>query len=584
MRSVRIALPGEKMKTRSIESLRPQSTPADYSSTRDNRTTRRTSCRQVRSEQPNSRVASPPSIPSSTRPARGASGYASSVPEDVQFALETLHNLNTHCPNWAKRLDELSDQIDQRQIDLAQFAEQQCPCNRSLRNCGSTESLKPKDDGEAHPGADESSTPEYPITDQKDCKQIPGLTNTATTQNGHSPTNEANSPTSSAAERRRVQVAATATAKARAALRRTQLGKRRSSATESINTGDGPALASKYRSRSLVIVYYDSYVQSFFEEVVKFVSASRNLMRKARMAAKVAQIKRMAELEMPDDDSSEGSDEGFGNGIVKFYPPQLSPSEPDGAAVTEGQELKGGGTQPDQRAAEAEPANGIADKSKPAATTPSRISTPQTNGNAISPTSPLIPGPFRPSMAAWSSLSPHGKDSATKQQPSILEELDKSLELVQSMCEHAAHQFLRDGDCSDEIVSIKERLIVTKTAADKELQRMLDSDADGSLKKLMAEGGLVRSRVYHPQTMRRDITPSGAASPRLKTSFAGGGGANGYATEGSSLNGKGFEVRAAPALEVDESIGEADATIATKPPKLEFRSTRAMGPRVANGP
>lgn len=404
------------------------------------------------------------------------------------------------------------------------------------------------------------------------------------TQNGHSPTNEANSPTSSAGERQKLQVAATATAKARAALRRTQLGKRRSSATESINTGDGPALASKYRSRSLVIVYYDSYVQSFFEEVVKFVSASRNLMRKAKMAAKVAQIKRMAELEMPEDDSSEGSDEGFGNGIAKYFPPQLSPSEPDGAAETKSQELKGADTKSDQLAVEGQPANGNAEKPTSAVTTPSRISIPQMNGNGISKTSPLIPGPFRPSMAAWSSLSPHGKDSVTKQQPSILEELDKSLELVQSMCEHAAHQFLRDGDCSDEIVNIKERLIATKTAADKELQRMLDNDADGSLKKLMADGGPVRSRTYRPQIMRRDMALSGATSPPLKTSFDGGGVLNGHAVDDSNLKGKGCEVRIAPALEVDESIGGADATIAKEPPKFEFRSTRAMGSRVANGP
>lgn len=525
----------------------------------------------------------PPSIPSSTRPARSASGYASSVPEDVQFALETLHNLTTHCPNWAKRLDELSDQIDQRQIDLAKIAEQHFPCTRSLKNRGSTESLKPKDDGEAHPGADGRLSPENAIAGQKEGKRISGLTST-TTQNGHSPTNEANSPTSSALERQKSQVAAAATAKAHAALRRSQLGKRRSSATESINTGDGPALASKYRSKSLVIVYYDSYVQSFFEEVVKFVSASRNLMRKAKMAAKVAQIKRMAELETPDDDSSEGSDEGFGNGILNFSPPQLSPSEPDALAEAIGKSVHVAQKESDRCDVDSKPTNGKADETTPTAITPGRISIPQTNGNGTLTLSPLVPGPFRPSMAALSSLSPHGKDCPIKQQSTILDELDKSLELVQSMCEHAAHQFLRDGDCSDEIVNIKERLNATKTAANKELQHILDNDTDGNLKKLMAEGGFVRNRTCRPQVMRRDMALNGAASPQLKTSFAGGDDGSGNAARCPNLNGTGFEVRAAPALEVDESIGEDGAAIAKEPPKFAFRSTRAMGPRVANGP
>ncbi|KAK3371233.1 hypothetical protein B0T24DRAFT_595075 [Lasiosphaeria ovina] len=59
------------------------------------------------------------------------------------------------------------------------------------------------------------------------------------------------------------------------------------------------------KTRSMIIVYYDSYVQLFFEDLVKFVSASRKMMRKAKMAAKVAQIKRLAELEMPEESDEE---------------------------------------------------------------------------------------------------------------------------------------------------------------------------------------------------------------------------------------------------------------------------------------
>lgn len=455
-----------------------------------------------------------------------------------------------------------------------------------MRNRGSTESLKPKDDGEAHPGADGRLSPENAPAAQGDCNGTPGLTNTAT-QNGPSSPNEANSPTSSGVERQKTQVAAAATAKARAALRRSQLGKRRNSATESMLTGDGPALTSKYRSKSLVIVYYDSYVQSFFEEVVKFVSASRNLMRKAKMAAKVAQIKRMAELEMPED-SSEGSDEDFGgNGTANLCPPELSPSveQPDVVAETNGEGLNNTvDTESDHCAAKTKLVNGTANNSTPGSFTPNRISTAQNNGKGSPTPSPLLSGPFRPSMAAWSSLSQNGKHAEPKQKPSILDELDKSLELIQSMCEHAAHQFLRYGDCSDEIDKIKERLMTTKATADKELQLILENDTDGSLKMLMLEGGPLRSRTYRPQIMRRDVVSNGAASSKLKTGFVSPGSGMGQVNGVPDANGSAFEIRSAPAFEVDEDIRGDVAHMEKNPPKLEFRSTRAMGPRVANRP
>ena len=46
----------------------------------------------------------------------------------------------------------------------------------------------------------------------------------------------------------------------------------------------------------MIIVYYDSAVQTAFEDLVKFVSGSRNSMRKGKMAAKMAEMKRAAEL------------------------------------------------------------------------------------------------------------------------------------------------------------------------------------------------------------------------------------------------------------------------------------------------
>lgn len=65
----------------------------------------------------------------------------------------------------------------------------------------------------------------------------------------------------------------------------------------------------------MIIVYYDSYVQAFLNELVRFISTSRNLMRQAQMAAKVAHIKRMAEVEMADDGSNPGDDSSMSDGL-----------------------------------------------------------------------------------------------------------------------------------------------------------------------------------------------------------------------------------------------------------------------------
>lgn len=530
----------------------------------------------------------PPSIPSltaaSSRPApsplladrRPGPSADSAASEDIRYTLEALHNLITHCPDWAKRLDELSDQIGQRQVDLALFAEQNAPLKRkSLRNRGSTESLKPKDDGEAHPGASGRMSAEETLAVQRDdAKRTSGLTN-ATTQRDPSGADEANSPTSSAVERQTPQVRVAATAEARAALRRSQLGKKRPAA-DSLASGDGPAVASKYHSKSLVIVYYDSYVQSFFEEVVKFVSASRSLMRKAKMAAKVAQIKRMAELEMPDDDSSNESEEGLGNGTARFLPPQLSPPAmlDDGMARPNGGQLNHGNLMSVEPAAE----NGnVTELPSPAASGPLQIPLSPLDGNSMLRPRTKLPGLLRPSMTSRSSMSPY---SNTKQQPGILDELDKSLEFVQSMCEQAAHQFLRDGDCSDDIVKIQGRLAATKAVADEQLQKIMKSDTGGNMHKLLTEGGPMLNRPYRSQYPRRDIG-GGGPSPTLKTSpISFDRCTNGF-TSGQMTEGINFG--AGPALEVDDDIDERGVDARKEPPKFEFRSTRTMGPRVVKG-
>ncbi len=53
-------------------------------------------------------------------------------------------------------------------------------------------------------------------------------------------------------------------------------------------------------------VYYARFVQGIFDELVRFISTNRNLMRRAKMASRVAHIKRLAEQDMNDDTTRGG--------------------------------------------------------------------------------------------------------------------------------------------------------------------------------------------------------------------------------------------------------------------------------------
>ncbi|KAJ9130650.1 hypothetical protein NKR23_g12100 [Pleurostoma richardsiae] len=328
--------------------------------------------------------------------------------------MDALKNLVTNCPGWVKRLDELNGQIEQRQIELAQLADSQSSSSpgRSLRSRSSTESPKPKDEPEAHsrlspPSRDASRAPQSPL--EKPAREVTREQNRLS-----SPVSHRNSQTPSAPQRQTNAVMELAQSRARAALRKRQR-------TESVVSAEGAA--TKRCSCSTIIVYYDSYVQRFFEELVKFVSASRSLMRKAKMAAKVAQIKRMAELEIPDETDEEEADSGSTKTLQADKPLEVA--------------LKKGGEAHDSEELP----------------TLQYVSTRR----------------MRPVFRVGAGM--------VDQPPDVYDELDKGLDGVQSMCEHAAHQFLRDGDCTEEVDNIKQQLTETKGLADKEMQRILADPA-----------------------------------------------------------------------------------------------------------
>lgn len=378
--------------------------------------------------------------------------------------MDPLNSLITNVPDWLKRLDELNEQIEQRQLDLAKLAQNQpCSSARSLKNKGSTESLKPKENDNVaspsdgpkadgpHDDPELTATPATPATPATTAR--PQQPPQQPADSPSSPVSDTRTP--SAIQRQRKEVVATAQRRARATLRKRQK-------SGSMVSAEG-ALPS-YRSRSMIIVYYDSYVQSFFEELVKFVSASRNLMRKAKMAAKVAEIKRMAELEMPND--GDGRDSG-----------ELAPGDALIAADPSLPSRSGG----------------MMDLHL-------RYSSPyqRTMGPRLADMGPGDPGmgarPLAPANAAYSGSSL----GLFKQEGDVYDELDKGLEFVQGMCERAAHQFLRDGECGEEIEKVKMRLGHTKEMADKEMARILKEYPNGIAPPE------TKIRSYRPMSMRRD--------------------------------------------------------------------------------
>ncbi|KAK2666739.1 hypothetical protein RAB80_017856 [Fusarium oxysporum f. sp. vasinfectum] len=387
------------------------------------------------------------------------------------MAMDALKNLVNNVPDWLQRLDDLSGQIDRRQAELAAIAAAECKSaeTKSLRNKGSTESLKPKDDPPVLYA--EAPANEHILEDNAG-------DNTAQTP-VKSETPKVHTP-SPASIRQQQEIIKAAQARARAQVRK------KPKSPSMMSNEDAPAA---YRTRSMIIVYYDSYVQSFFDDLVRFVSSSRNLMRKAKMAARVALIKKLAEQDVTEDGSNDDALPSLRYMSSRRFGP-MSISRP------------GAGDQP----------------------------------------------------------------------PDVYDKLDKGLEFVQSMCEHGAHQFLRDGDCNDEISKAQKRLTEILEMAKTEMERVEREEPE--LAKETGEMGKVRTR--RPISMRRDMAVGLKESSPTPTKEE-------NKLEPAKLEAAEPIIAADPMapMAVDPNILEADEGIDVEMelPKLQYRSTRAMRSR-----
>ena len=198
-----------------------------------------------------------------------------------------------------------------------------------------------------------------------------------------------------------------------------------------------PSAHCQYRTKSMVIVYYDAEIQAVFEALVKSIASARNNLRKGRTTASFKS--RVAS-------------------ITKGPSPTLRSPEDSGDGI-----LLGSRT----------------------------LATPNLG---------------RSQKAEECGLG----------ELACFEDADRHLETAQNFCERAAHQFLRDGDCHDEIDGTRECFISCKDIAVKEMQRLkaetqveasekgLEEDA----KTLIGQATPPSSKAQDEQSMQMNMAPS----------------------------------------------------------------------------
>ncbi|KAL9064823.1 MAG: hypothetical protein Q9157_007689 [Trypethelium eluteriae] len=266
--------------------------------------------------------------------------------EDKVKCFEYLHD---NVPSWISSLSHLEKTIDERPKE---YTGARTPALPSRRRTGSTETLRVE---QARPEPNPSTAARSP------------------SPNNQTPQTPQTGPSSQA------------TAQHLEPQQYFQPRKRKPASVLSIGGRSGPT---KYRSRSLLIVYYDGDVQKTFEHLVRCIGTGRNLIRKGKLAARLEALAEMAPDDSDDDDDEDCGDDDYdfkGMHKIQFTPRSMR--------------------------------------------SPRRI-----------PSGTL------------------GPRIGTTTAPVIYDRLDKALERTQMMCEKAAHQYLRDGDCRLEIREAKKSL------------------------------------------------------------------------------------------------------------------------------
>ncbi|KAL8962632.1 MAG: hypothetical protein Q9183_005127, partial [Haloplaca sp. 2 TL-2023] len=181
------------------------------------------------------------------------------MPEPVD-ALKSFIHLTENIPDWFLKLDELAIQVAEQHSRFARLSQTQFTEIRLSKKHDSTESLRPpKDDVEEpdNPNLAETSVPPQSIP-----------------QTSHPVTKEP--------------------------LVVKDIRRKRKSGSADLSDASGPQ---RYRTRSMVIVYYDSAIQEGFETLVRGIAGARNILRKGKTAASFKA--RMASMGMGTDDEED---------------------------------------------------------------------------------------------------------------------------------------------------------------------------------------------------------------------------------------------------------------------------------------
>lgn len=380
--------------------------------------------------------------------------------------MEGLQTLVDSVPAWHGILDDLNTKIANRQVELAQADSNYRPAARSLKNKGSTESLRPKDNETPMRCVDEEDNK----TESADKQNLNHQVSTKDVVFGTCSDERPEAP--AAAPRVRLAHHSSSPGPLPPPVRR-QPSQRIANQQESLPPMSPPvarkrktqSMASngsqvpKYRTRSMIIVYYDSAVQNAFEELVRHISASRNAMRRGKMAARMASMRQMAAMEaVDDDDEAECALPAISASPIPLLPGMTTKVENG-----------------DRNTAAPIAVDGRSDEKLNSENELRIANFKFLSTRRMGPTrdSPLTAQERAKREALpLGSLGPRsGFNLLNSADSNMYDNLDSGLEWCQSMCEHAAHQFLRDGECLEEVEGIKRRLAEVREIAQSELAK-----------------------------------------------------------------------------------------------------------------
>ena len=281
--------------------------------------------------------------------------------------LESFTHLTDHIPSWLTKLDDLTAQVAEQNARFIRLSQHSELLKKNKHN--STESLRPDDDNVG----ENDTTPVHTDT--------------------YLPPNPSHKCPFHASRAKAVASNALVAAEIR----------RKRKPGSALSNASGHA---RYRTKSMVIVYYDSAIQESFESLVRSIAGARSILRKGKTSASFKA--RMVSLGTDDNPFS-------GAASYKMMGPKM-----------------------------------------------------------------MRPGFSIPSTRL-------GADYPNGDKGLCFEDADKDLETAQSLCEVAAHQFLRDGDCRLEIEGTRKKFQNCLEVAMKEAERLRDEDAQQRATDIAAE-------------------------------------------------------------------------------------------------